>query len=127
MHKVAKVLGMAPVQVYEAGPTFSTSSIMFVREPTGKDHFQECGTTPYTLAGARDTVAAATDKAGCAPDGTSDSGLFQDSPRFGGWPCCTASPFRGPRTPVLPPPPPLSLPHLFTHPPHAPLSLSLSP
>lgn len=72
MNKVAKVLGMAPVKVYEVA-TFYT---MFVREPIGKYHIQVCGTTPCMLRGARDIVAAATDEAGCALGATSEDGLF---------------------------------------------------
>lgn len=72
MNKVAKVLGMAPVKVYEVA-TFYT---MFVREPIGKYHIQVCGTTPCMLRGARDIVAAATDEAGCALGGSSKDGLF---------------------------------------------------
>jgi len=72
MNKVAKILGMAPVKVYEVA-TFYT---MFVREPIGTYHIQVCGTTPCMLRGARDIVAAAAEEAGCTVGGTSADGLF---------------------------------------------------
>ncbi|OSX69649.1 hypothetical protein BU14_1309s0003 [Porphyra umbilicalis] len=72
MNKVAKILGMSPVKVYEVA-TFYT---MFVREPIGTYHIQVCGTTPCMLRGARDIVAAATEEAGCVVGGTSADGLF---------------------------------------------------
>ncbi|GAB0494601.1 hypothetical protein MMPV_005895 [Pyropia vietnamensis] len=75
MNKVAKILGMAPVKVYEVA-TFYT---MFAREPLGKYHIQVCGTTPCMLRGARDIVAAATDEAGCTLGGTSKDNLFHVS------------------------------------------------
>jgi NADH dehydrogenase (ubiquinone) flavoprotein 2 len=47
MHKVAKMLEMTPMQVYEVASFFT----MFNRTKLGKYHLQVCGTTPCLLRG----------------------------------------------------------------------------
>ena len=52
MNKVAKILEMAPIQVYEVASFYT----MFNRKKVGKYHLQVCGTTPCMLRGARDII-----------------------------------------------------------------------
>jgi NADH dehydrogenase (ubiquinone) flavoprotein 2 len=47
MHKVAKILEMTPMQVYEVACFYT----MFNRTKVGKYHLQVCGTTPCLLRG----------------------------------------------------------------------------
>lgn len=47
MNKVAKILDMAPMQVYEVASFYT----MFNRTRVGKYHLQVCGTTPCMLRG----------------------------------------------------------------------------
>ena len=47
MNKVAKVLEMVPMQVYEVASFYT----MFNRTKLGKYHLQVCGTTPCMLRG----------------------------------------------------------------------------
>ena len=47
MNKVAKVLEMTPMQVYEVASFYT----MFNRTKVGKYHLQVCGTTPCLLRG----------------------------------------------------------------------------
>ena len=47
MHKVAKVLEMTPMQVYEVASFYT----MFNRTKVGKYHLQVCGTTPCMIRG----------------------------------------------------------------------------
>ncbi|GAB0094461.1 NADH dehydrogenase [Sergentomyia squamirostris] len=54
MHKVAEVLGLPNMRVYEVA-TFYT---MFLRKPTGKYHIQVCTTTPCWLRGSDDVLNA---------------------------------------------------------------------
>eukprot|EP00349_Pseudokeronopsis_sp_Brazil_P000216 CAMPEP_0202959282 /NCGR_PEP_ID=MMETSP1396-20130829/3512_1 /ASSEMBLY_ACC=CAM_ASM_000872 /TAXON_ID= /ORGANISM="Pseudokeronopsis sp., Strain Brazil" /LENGTH=179 /DNA_ID=CAMNT_0049677777 /DNA_START=145 /DNA_END=684 /DNA_ORIENTATION=- len=72
MNKVAKVLEMAPMQVYEVASFYT----MFNRTKVGKYHLQVCGTTPCMLRGARDIIDAIKQHTGVEMDGTSDDGLF---------------------------------------------------
>ena len=72
MNKVAKVLDMKPMQVYEVASFYT----MFNRTKVGKYHLQVCGTTPCQLRGSRDIIKAIKDHAGIEMDGTSEDGLF---------------------------------------------------
>ena len=72
MNKVAKVLNMAPMQVYEVASFYT----MFNRTKVGKYHLQVCGTTPCMLRGSRDIIQAVKDFAKIEMDGTSEDGLF---------------------------------------------------
>lgn len=47
MHKIAKIVEVNPMQVYEVA-TFYT---MFNRTKVGKYHLQVCGTTPCMVKG----------------------------------------------------------------------------
>jgi len=47
MNKIAKILDMAPMQVYEVASFYT----MFNRTKVGKYHLQVCGTTPCMLRG----------------------------------------------------------------------------
>ena len=47
MNKVAKILEMTPMQVYEVAAFYT----MFNRTKVGKYHLQVCGTTPCLLRG----------------------------------------------------------------------------
>ena len=49
MNKVAKVLDMVPMQVYEVASFYT----MFNRTKVGKYHLQVCGTTPCMIRGVR--------------------------------------------------------------------------
>jgi NADH dehydrogenase (ubiquinone) flavoprotein 2 len=72
MNKVAKVLNMAPMQVYEVASFYT----MFNRTKVGKYHLQMCGTTPCMLRGAREVMQAISDYTGVGMDETSADGLF---------------------------------------------------
>lgn len=60
MHKVAEMLGLANMRVYEVA-TFYT---MFLRKPTGTYHIQVCTTTPCWLMGSDDILDACKRKLG---------------------------------------------------------------
>jgi len=74
MNKVAKVLGIPPMAVYEVA-TFYT---MYNREPVGKYHLQLCTTTPCQLGGCGSTVVleAIQKHLGIHPGETTKDGLF---------------------------------------------------
>ena len=72
MNKVAKVLDMEPMQVYEVASFYT----MFNRQKVGKYHLQFCGTTPCMVRGARDCMDAIKDYAGINAGETSKDGLF---------------------------------------------------
>ncbi|CAN0898276.1 NADH dehydrogenase [ubiquinone] flavoprotein 2, mitochondrial [Linum grandiflorum] len=50
MNAVAKVIGVAPIRVYEVATFYS----MFNRTPVGKYHLLVCGTTPCMIRGSRE-------------------------------------------------------------------------
>ena len=73
MDRVAEILGVAPIRVYEIA-TFYT---MFNLEPVGKYHLQICTTTPCWLRGSDDIVSACKTATGIRSFGeTSADGLF---------------------------------------------------
>ena len=72
MNKVAKVLEMEPMQVYEVASFYT----MFNRTRPGKYHLQFCGTTPCMVRGARDCMDAIKEYAGIGMEETSEDGLF---------------------------------------------------
>ena len=72
MHKVAKMLEMTPMQVYEVASFFT----MFNRTKLGKYHLQVCGTTPCLLRGAQDIIRAVKDFSNIEEGETSADGLF---------------------------------------------------
>ena len=72
MNKVAKVLEMDPMQVYEVA-TFYT---MYNRTKPGKYHIQFCGTTPCMIRGARECMDAIKEHCNMGMDEVSADGLF---------------------------------------------------
>jgi NADH-quinone oxidoreductase subunit E len=85
LRKIAELLGMAYVRVYEV-VTFYT---MFQIEPVGKVLIQVCGTTPCMLRGANDLMKTCQDKIGDR-DHMSSDGMFtwQEVECLGA--CCNA-------------------------------------
>ncbi|PNW77756.1 hypothetical protein CHLRE_10g450400v5 [Chlamydomonas reinhardtii] len=72
MNRVAKLLDMAPIRVYEVA-TFYT---MFNRTKIGKYHVQICGTTPCRLQGSQKIEEAITKHLGIGIGQTTQDGLF---------------------------------------------------
>jgi NADH-quinone oxidoreductase E subunit len=72
MDHVAKILGMAPIRVYEVA-TFYT---MFNLRPVGRYLLQACTTTPCWLRGSDAVVEACRRKLGIDIGGTTTDGLF---------------------------------------------------
>ncbi|XP_013792805.1 NADH dehydrogenase [ubiquinone] flavoprotein 2, mitochondrial-like, partial [Limulus polyphemus] len=72
MHKVADMLDMPRMRVYEVA-TFYT---MFNRSPVGKYHVQVCTTTPCMLRGAEELLDCVKQKLGIKEGETTKDGLF---------------------------------------------------
>src|ERR1700742_1093125 len=72
MNRIAEILGMAPIRVYEVA-TFYT---MFNLRPVGKYLLQACTTTPCWLRGSDEIVAACEKKLGLHVGGSTADGLF---------------------------------------------------
>lgn len=72
MNKVAEVLEMPPIRVYEVASFYT----MFNREKVGKYLIQICGTTPCQLNGAERIIEALEKKLGVKTGGTTSDGLF---------------------------------------------------
>jgi NADH-quinone oxidoreductase subunit E len=73
MDEIARVLGMAPIRVYEV----ATFYLMFNTAPVGKFHLQLCTTTPCWLRGSDDVVQACREVTGIKGwKETSADGLF---------------------------------------------------
>jgi NADH-quinone oxidoreductase E subunit len=72
MDKVADILEMAPIRVYEVA-TFYT---MFNLRPVGKYLLQACTTTPCWLRGSDDVVAACHRKLGIGVGQSTADGMF---------------------------------------------------
>lgn len=72
MNRVAQILGMAPIRVYEVA-TFYT---MFNRSKIGKYHVMVCGTTPCRLQGSQGIEAAITKHLGIHVGQTTPDGMF---------------------------------------------------
>src|SRR6185312_3518217 len=72
MDKVAKILDMAPIRVYEVA-TFYT---MFNLRPVGRWFLQACTTTPCWLRGSDDILAACRKKLGVGVGETTADGKF---------------------------------------------------
>lgn len=72
MNKIAKILDMTEIEVYEVASFYS----MFNREPVGKFHLQVCGTTPCMVCGARDIIKTIEKECGIVKGQTSKDGLF---------------------------------------------------
>ncbi len=72
MNKVAKILEMPPLGVYEVASFYA----MFNREKIGKIHLQICGTTPCQVCGAREIIKACEDHLGIKLGETTKDGMF---------------------------------------------------
>ncbi|XP_076935445.1 NADH dehydrogenase [ubiquinone] flavoprotein 2, mitochondrial-like [Bidens hawaiensis] len=72
MLKVAKVIEVAPIRVYEVATFYS----MFNRAKVGKYHLLVCGTTPCMIHGSRDIEAALLDHQGVKRNEVTKDGLF---------------------------------------------------
>ncbi|CDF39492.1 NUOE homolog, NADH dehydrogenase (ubiquinone) subunit [Chondrus crispus] len=72
MNKVAKLLGMAPIRVYEVASFYT----MFNRDKIGKYNVQVCTTTPCMLRGAYDILDAVKEHLGVEVGGDTADGLF---------------------------------------------------
>lgn len=72
MNKVAEILEVAPIRVYEVATFYS----MFNRVKTGKYHVMVCGTTPCMLRGARDIEAALSEFMGVKKFENTPDGIF---------------------------------------------------
>ena len=72
MDRVAEMLGMAPIRVYEVA-TFYT---MFNLQPVGRYLLQVCTTTPCWLRGSDELVRACQNKLHIGVGGTTPDGLF---------------------------------------------------
>jgi len=72
MNKVAQILEMPPIRVYEVASFYT----MFNREPVGTHLIQVCGTTPCQLNGAEAIIETITEHLGIKVGETSKDGLF---------------------------------------------------
>ena len=72
MDRVAELLEMAPIRVYEVA-TFYT---MFNLRPVGRYLLQVCTTTPCWLRGSEQVVSTCETKLGISVGGTTPDGLF---------------------------------------------------
>jgi NADH-quinone oxidoreductase E subunit len=72
MDRVAELLGMAPIRVYEVA-TFYT---MFNLRPVGRYLLQACTTTPCWLRGSEQVVSTCERKLNIGVGGTTAAGLF---------------------------------------------------
>ena len=72
MDKVADMLGMAPIKVYEVATFYS----MYNLRPVGKHFVQVCTTTPCWLRGSEGIVGACKKKLGISPGETTPDKQF---------------------------------------------------
>jgi NADH dehydrogenase (ubiquinone) flavoprotein 2 len=72
MNKVAKILEVEPMHVFEVASFYS----MFNRTKLGKYHLQFCGTTPCMIRGARECMDAIRDHCNMGDNEVSSDGLF---------------------------------------------------
>lgn len=72
MDKIAEMLGMAPVKVYEVASFYT----MYNLAPVGRYLLQLCSTTPCWLCGSDDILKACKDKLGIGIGETSKDGMF---------------------------------------------------
>lgn len=72
MDRVAEILGMAPIRVYEVATFYS----MYNHAPVGKNHIQICTTTPCWLRGSDEVVASCHKILGIGLGETSEDGEF---------------------------------------------------
>ncbi|PPD68130.1 hypothetical protein GOBAR_DD34996 [Gossypium barbadense] len=74
MNAVAKVVGAAPIRVYEVATFYS----MFNRSKVGKYHLLVCGTTPCMICGSREIEGALLKHLGVERNEVTKDGLFSD-------------------------------------------------
>jgi NADH dehydrogenase (ubiquinone) flavoprotein 2 len=72
MNKVAQILGVNPMRVYETASFYT----MFHREPVGKYYIQLCGTTPCMACGAEEIKQTIEKHLGISDGETTKDGLF---------------------------------------------------
>ncbi|CAN0898273.1 NADH dehydrogenase [ubiquinone] flavoprotein 2, mitochondrial [Linum grandiflorum] len=72
MNAVAKVIGVAPIRVYEVATFYS----MFNRTPVGKYHLLVCGTTPCMIRGSREIEDSLLKHLGVKRNEVTKDGLF---------------------------------------------------
>jgi NADH dehydrogenase (ubiquinone) flavoprotein 2 len=72
MNKVARILEMPPIRVYEVASFYT----MFNRERVGRFNVQVCTTTPCMLRGGYEILDAIKAKLGVEVGGDTDDGLF---------------------------------------------------
>lgn len=72
MNKVAKLLQMAPIRVYEVASFYT----MFNREKIGKYNVQVCTTTPCMLRGGKQILQSVKEHLGIEVGGDTNDGLF---------------------------------------------------
>ncbi|KAK8674479.1 hypothetical protein V6N13_112769 [Hibiscus sabdariffa] len=72
MDAVAKVVGVAPIRVYEVATFYS----MFNRSKVGKYHLLVCGTTPCLIRGSREIEEALLNHLGVKRNEVTKDGLF---------------------------------------------------
>lgn len=72
MNKVAEILDVKPIEVYEV-VTFYT---MFNQKPRGKYTFEFCRTSCCAIRGGEDMIAYACDKLGIKEGETTNDGMF---------------------------------------------------
>jgi NADH dehydrogenase (ubiquinone) flavoprotein 2 len=72
MDAIAKIVGVAPIRVYEVATFYS----MFNRTKVGKYHLLVCGTTPCMIRGSRDIEDALLEHLGVKRNEVTSDGLF---------------------------------------------------
>jgi NADH-quinone oxidoreductase E subunit len=72
MDRVAQILAMAPIRVYEVASFYTMLNL----RPVGRYLLQTCTTTPCWLRGSDDVVAACERKLGIVMGGSTADGLF---------------------------------------------------
>ena len=72
MKKVAKVLGMPEMEIFEVASFYT----MFNRERVGKFHLQVCGTTPCMVRGSEEIMKTCQNHLGIHDGETTEDGLF---------------------------------------------------
>jgi len=72
MDRVAQILDMAPIRVYEVASFYTMLNL----RPVGRYLLQACTTTPCWLRGSDDVVAACERKLGVGIGGSTPDGLF---------------------------------------------------
>lgn len=72
MNKIAKIVGVAPIRVYEVASFYS----MYNRFPVGKYHIQVCVTTPCMVTGCDELISTLEEHLGIHMGETTKDGVF---------------------------------------------------